>query len=277
MTTEPALELMRGATHPPTRADRMAGAMPWLFALLAVVILASTLPVLWIALTQDPGRHLSADYRLYMDATRSWLSSGSFYPAHQLAGPYPILDGDILYPPVALALFVPFTVLPAFLWWVIPVVGTAAMIAWHRPGPIAWPLMAICLAWEPTQIHLLSGNPGLWAMFAVALATRWPFAGPFVLLKPSLAPFALVGITHRMWWVGLAVFALLSLAFLPMWFDWLAVMRNGENRSGLLYSWQYAPMMLLPLIASWFSRRGGSPAARGSVLSRLRLSARASG
>lgn len=250
--------------------------MPWLFALLAVGIVASTLPVFWVALTQDPGRHVSTDYRLYMDATRSWLTSGTFYPAHQLAGPYPILDGDILYPPVALALFVPFLAFPPFLWWAIPVLGTAAMIAWHRPGPIAWPLMAICLAWEPTQIHLLSGNPGLWAMFAVALATRWPFAGPFVLLKPSLAPFALVGITHRSWWLGLAVFALLCLAFLPMWPDWVDVMRNGVNRSGLLYSWQYAPMMLLPLIASWFSRRAGAPARSGSVLSRLRLSARAS-
>lgn len=225
------------------------------FAGLAAIILVSTLPVFWIALTQDPGGHLGTDYRLYMDATRDWLATGTFYPPHQLAGPYPIEDGDILYPPVALWLFVPFTVIPWPVWWAVPVIGTAWVVWRHRPGPIAWPLIALCLAWEPTQIHLLSGNPGLWAMLATALATLFPVAGPFALLKPSLFPFALVGIRHRAWWVGLGVFALLSLALLPMWSDWITVMLNGENRSGALYSWQYAPMMLIPVIAAWRRRR----------------------
>lgn len=225
--------------------------MPWLFALLAVVIVAQSLPTFWIALTEDPGGHRGTDYRLYMDATREWMASGQFYLPHQLAGPYSIADGDVLYPPVALWLFVPFTFLPAVLWWAVPVAVTGWVVWHHRPGLIVWPLLALCLAWQPTQIHLLSGNPGLWVMMATALATIHPFAGPFALLKPSLAPFALVGIRARWWWRGLGVFALLSLAVLPMWADWLTTMRNQSNAGGLLYSWQYAPMMLIPLIARW--------------------------
>lgn len=230
--------------------------MPWLFALLAAGVVVRAIPTFWVALTVDPGDHLATDFDLYVEATRAWLASGQFYLPHQLAGPYGIAHGDVLYPPVALWLFVPFTVLPAVLWWAVPVWATGWVIWRHRPGPIAWPLLAICLAWEPTQIHLVSGNPGLWAMMATALATIYPIAGPFALLKPSLAPFALVGIRHRAWWVGLAVVGLLSLAVLPMWSDWLTVMRNQSNEGGLLYSWQYAPMMLLPLIAAAFSSRG---------------------
>ncbi len=56
---------------------------------------------------------MGTDYRTYMDATRVWLPGGSFYPAYELAGPYQIELGAVLYPPVALLLFVPFTVLPA--------------------------------------------------------------------------------------------------------------------------------------------------------------------
>ncbi|HLY13792.1 MAG TPA: hypothetical protein VKR24_05540, partial [Candidatus Limnocylindrales bacterium] len=45
------------------------------------------------------------DYRLYMDATTRWLHGGSYFDAYQLAGPYQISAGDILYPPFTLLLF----------------------------------------------------------------------------------------------------------------------------------------------------------------------------
>lgn len=223
------------------------------FAVVALLIVVPGLPEFWVALTLDPGDHMGTDYDLYMNAARRWLESGVFYDPYQLAGPYSIEDGlmPILYPPVVLWLLVPFTFLPWLLWWAIPVLGTAWIVWSWRPGIISWPLIAICLAWEPTHIHFMSGNPGLWAMFATALATRWPFAGPFALLKPSLFPFAAVGIRHRSWWLGLALFSLLSLAVLPMWFDWLTVLMNQSNDGGLLYSWQYAPMMLIPVLAWW--------------------------
>jgi len=243
---------VRSLDGTPTTLVRVA------FAAVALLIVVPGLPEFWLALTQDPGRHMGTDYDLYMEATRRWLASGVFYEPYQLAGPYSIESGAILYPPVALWLLVPFTFLPWLLWWAVPIVGTAWIVWTWRPGPISWPLIAICLAWEPTHIHLMSGNPGLWAMLATALATRWPVAGPFALLKPSLFPFAAVGIRHRSWWLGLGLFGLLSLAVLPMWFDWLTVLLNQSNAGGVLYSWQYAPMMLIPIIA-WAWRNPRQP------------------
>ena len=68
---------------------------------------------------------LAVDYQLYMDAARSWLADGTFYLPYQLAGPYLVTAGDVLYPPYSLVLFVPFTFLPAILWWAVPIAITA--------------------------------------------------------------------------------------------------------------------------------------------------------
>lgn len=250
MTRVAALSGAKGLTANQASFIRLA------FAALALLIVLPGLPEFWVALTQDPGDHMGTDYDLYMDVTRRWLATGVFYEPYQLTGPYSLEGGvmPVLYPPVALWLLVPFTVIPWPLWWAMPILGTAWIVWSWRPGPISWPLIAICLAWEPTHIHLMSGNPGLWAMLATALATRWAFAGPFALLKPSLFPFAAVGIRRRSWWLGLAVFSLLSLAVLPMWFDWLTALANQSNNGGFLYSWQAAPIMLIPLVA-WVTRK----------------------
>ena len=230
---------------------------PRLFAaVLTVGILLAQVPALLrVAATPDLNGYAGIDYRLYMDATRDWLATGQFYAPYQLAGPYPVLFGDILYPPVALWLFVPFTILPAFLWWSVPIGVTAAVIVSHRPRWMVWPILALCL-WGPVQIHVISGNPGLWAMMFVALSTRWPAFGPFAFIKASLGVFGLLGIRSRSWWLGLAVFCALSLAVLPMWFDWLTALLNSRSGGGLFYSWQEAPMMLMPIIA-WLARPGG--------------------
>jgi hypothetical protein len=78
------------------------------------------------------------DFELYVKAAQHWQESGSFYPAHQLSGPYNIAFGDILYPPYVLALLIPFTVIPAAVWWLIPIAVTAFVIAWWRPSGLAW-------------------------------------------------------------------------------------------------------------------------------------------
>lgn len=66
------------------------------------------------------GSVVGIDVDLYIDAARRWLATGQFYEAYQLNGSYQITLGDVLYPPVALVLFVPFVVLPGVLWWVVP-------------------------------------------------------------------------------------------------------------------------------------------------------------
>ena len=62
-------------------------------------------------------------------STEPWVGSSSRKVSttarHQLAGPYDVtLMTDVLYPPSALLLFVPFSILPIVLWWVVPIAIT---------------------------------------------------------------------------------------------------------------------------------------------------------
>jgi hypothetical protein len=223
---------------------------------LTIVILTAQIPALMAVMqTTDWNGYGATDYEIYMAATRRWLAGDSFYVPDQLSGPYSLALGHVLYPPIALWLFVPFTFLPAVLWWVIPLGVTTRMVWRLRPGPLAWPLMALSF-WQPVQIHLISGNPGIWMVMFLALALVYPGVAPFVLMKSSLGLFGLWGIRHRAWWYGFAVFCSMSIILLPLWFDWLCALLNQRGSGGLLYSWQEAPLMLVPLLA-WLTRPGG--------------------
>lgn len=224
------------------------------FALLSVVILASQAPVLLEAFGRpNVNGYAGVDYRLYMEASHRWLAGGPFYEQYQLVGPYPITPGDILYPPVALWLFAPFTFLPAILWWVVPL-GLTAIVVWRlRPGPISWPIMALCLAWPPTQVKIITGNPVIWSLAAVALGCLYRWPSVLVLLKPSLFPFALFGVRDRSWWTALGGLALISVPFGTMWVDWLRTVVDARG-GGIAYSIQEVPILLLPLVA-WACRR----------------------
>lgn len=196
---------------------------------------------------------LGWDYDLYRSATERWLGGGPFYEPYQLQGPYAIAHGDILYPPVAIWLFAPFTVLPSLLWWAVPAAIIVASVVRLRPGPLAWPLIALCLAWPPTLVKVAAGNPLIWVVAAMSVGVV--IAGPavFVLIKTSLAPFALWGINRRAWWLHLGALILMSLPFGAMWVDWATAIANSRG-GGLIYSWQEAPTVLLP-IAAWWGRR----------------------
>src|SRR4029077_2957645 len=103
----------------------------------------------------------------------------------------------------------------AVVWWAPPLGVGAAVVAALRPRPLTWPLVAFCLVNPTTLLKIWTGNPVIWSMAAMALAVVGAsrFAPPSVLLKPSLAPFALFGIRRRSWWAGAAVFVLLCLPF----------------------------------------------------------------
>lgn len=189
------------------------------------------------------------DYTLYMEATQRWLAGGPFYEPYQLSGPYPIQMGDVLYPPNGLFLFVPFTFLPAVLWWAIPL-GITAWAVWRmRPSPVAWPFIALCLFWPAFVARAVAGNPVMWVMAAVALGCLYKWPSIFVLLKPSLFPFALIGIRDRTWWIALAAWTVVSLPFGLMWLDWTRAVTNSTG-GGLLYSFQDIPILLLPVVAA---------------------------
>jgi hypothetical protein len=230
----------------------MTAGLWWFGAVLATAIIVGGM--WWSAIrTGFAVPAFAIDYNLYRTAAERWLSGDGFYLAYQLAGPYSIYGHlPILYPPTVLALLIPFTVLPAVLWWAIPTAIVAGVLRYHRTRPAALLVIAGLLAWPTTSVYLLwTGNPVLWACTFLALATIRPGLAPLVLLKPTLGPFALWGIGHREWWVGLAVFALLSAAFLPMWVDYATVIRNSDG--GLLYSLWNVPLMLVPVVG-WLGR-----------------------
>jgi hypothetical protein len=203
---------------------------------------------------------LGLDHRNLMEATDRWLSGGPFYAPYQLDGPYVIGDHDlspVLYPPPWLLLFVPFALLPGMLWWIVPIAITLTVVVYHRPRAIVWPMLALLIAFPQTLWNAAAGNTSMWVTAAIAVGT---VTGPWALLaalKPSLlVPFALIGIWRRSWWVGLAILAAVSLLFVPLWLDYLVVMRNTLARTSAAYGLNQLPMAMIPVIAWLGTSRG---------------------
>jgi hypothetical protein len=198
----------------------------------------------------DPGGAIGVDFRLYVDyGARRWLHGDGFYWPQQVAGPYLVHSlPSLLYPPVILLILVPFTVLPAPLYWLIPGALLAGAIIRLRPAPWALATMTLLGSMGEVQGPIFWGTPVIWLVPAVAwgFILGWP-AG-IVLLKPTLAPFALVGLhRRRRFALGMVGLAALSLPFLPLWFDWLAAMRNSDL--DLAYGWTQVFLLLVPLVA----------------------------
>ena len=205
------------------------------------------------------------DFGLYVRGAQRFLDTGTPYAPTQLEGPYPIFGEIFLYPPIALALMVPFVWLPAPLWWLMP----AAVLVWAmwtwKPSPWAWPVLAACLAWPRTLGAIVAGNTDLWiaAFLAAGLVRGWPLA--FVVLKPTVAPLVLFGAKRwRQALPGVAIVAVLSLLALPLWPQYLTSLANLDDPSPrLLYSLPSLPLLLVPVVA-WLSRLrdpevGGQP------------------
>lgn len=234
--------------------DIAALALTALFLGLLVRDLVPLLPNL------DPAK-IAVDYHLYLDATQRAVNGSFYYLPYQLQGPYEAFPGVILYPPTFILVMLPFLVLPWFLYWALPI-GAVAYAAWRlRPRVIAWPAIAMCLWWPDTTTTVVAGNPALLAVGALALGTVWGWPGVLVLLKPSLAPFALFGAWRRSWWVALGALVLVSVPFGAMWLDYVVVLQNARHPLGLLYNLPQVPTMLLP-IAIWAGRRRAEPAQR---------------
>jgi hypothetical protein len=227
---------------------------------LAMILSAIVLGV-GVAILAGNGRmihdQLGVDYALYLARTRSWLAGTGFYLPYQLAGPYDVEMGASLYPPVAILLFFPFLLLPAPLWWIVPMALVAYAVARLRPRPWTWPLMAICLAWPTTLAGLVYGNPTMWAAAFVAAGAVWRWPAALVVFKPTLLPFALIGVRSRAFWLVAGLVALASLAFLPMDLDYVSVVLNA--RGNLVYLLGALPMVVLPVIA-WLGRTMPEPA-----------------
>lgn len=209
-----------------------------------VVLELAWMALVFIALLDSPSFGL--DYRLHMEATRRMLATGTPYLDWQLNAPYAIGHGAILYPPTAFALFLPFLILPAAAWWAIPITVAIVAMLRHRPPLWTWPLTVGLFCLEKSLNAYVFGNPTMWLVAGVAAGTvlGWPFA--LVLLKPTFAPLALLGVFHRSWWVSLLAMGIASLVFGRMWLDWIAVVGNSDVT--LTYNLPGLPVVLAPLI-----------------------------
>jgi hypothetical protein len=241
----------------PKRTQQTAAGLPLdakkLPQLIAGAVVAG-LAVMAILVSLSSRTDLGIDYGFYRDVGARFLEDGTYYLPHQLAGPYPVtLMVDVLYPPAALLLFVPFVWLPAVLWWAIPL-GILGYVVWsYRPGPWTW-LTILCLAaWPRTVGAIMFGNTDMWVAAGIAGGLRWGWPVALVALKPVFLPFAVIGIRDRWTWVvGLG----LLVVSLPMLADYITAMRNVQT-SAIQYSIGSMPFALLPIVASLGATRGG--------------------
>jgi hypothetical protein len=224
------------------RRDRTDAAL----RIVAICIVTVTLAGWGIALVSATdwfARSFAIDFGIYMDAVDRWLATGGWYQERQLHGPYPIELGDVLYPPVLLYLLVPFRIL---VWR-------------HRPAPWAWVAIALCMAWPYSPAKFVFGNPVIWATAAVALGTIWHWPAALAIVKPTIIPFALVGIRDRRWWYVVVALGVASLPVLALTLLYPQVLLDAQTnpvdgRGGPFYSVTEFPLVAVGLIA-WLGRR----------------------
>jgi hypothetical protein len=209
---------------------------------------------------------LAIDYWTWVDAGHRFLTTGTPYQPFQ-AAPYTVLpepfrlppDVPFMYPPPFALVCAALTAVPGVLWWAVPfgIVGWC-LYRW-RPAPWTWPLLALGLASQQLASHVMVGGTSMWMVALVFAGLRWGWPAVLIVLKPSLAPFALVGIRRRSWWVAVPVMGAVSLVMLPLWPVYLEAMRNAADLEWW-YSLADVPIMCVPLVA-WMGR-GGDRAVR---------------
>ena len=213
------------------------------------LLLIAAAEFVWLWRYIDSQDSLGVDLNYYREIAQRWLDTGVWYTDRQLAGPYETQTlVDNLYPPHALYLFLPWIVQPIFpLWWLLPF-GMLGLVIWRmRPRRWFWLVFALILALPKTPVAILYGNSDLWVLFFASAGVLWGWPGVFATFKPSMGPFALVGIHRRSWWIAAAVLAVLTLPQLQLWVLWPSVVLNSS--ATLEYSLAAYPFMTLPLVA----------------------------
>ena len=220
-------------------------------ATIVLLVLAAYEVVLQAQLMQP--QQWGEDYRFYRSVGERWVQTGEIYRPYQLTGPYDnIVNDSVLYPPPAVLWFAPFVVLPALAWWVLPLGTIAVQVARQRPAPWSWPLLALILIWPRTLGGILFGNSDMWIAGALAAGALLGWPGAFAMLKPTVAPLALVFIRDRRFWLGVLAFGVVSLLFLGRWTEYLAAIRNVRALP-LSYSLLNVPIVAAPVLV-WLAR-----------------------
>jgi hypothetical protein len=235
------------------RAIRQRAASPWSKPLAVgatLLILVFVGFEMYVLLQPNWAGLWHQDRTIYHDRALQWLSGTPWYYPEQVAGPYEVLQGHILYPPTALIWLVPGALMPDVVWFLLPIVVIAGVVAYHRPAFWAWPILALCLVHPETLRIVVSGTPTTWIAMFAAIGTVWRPAFALVFLKPSLFPVGFIGAPSRGWLVMVAVLAVISLAMLPMWIDYAHALLNARGSlATIFYSVKDLPIVLLPVVA----------------------------
>jgi hypothetical protein len=229
---------------------------PVWFGLTAVLLALAAVEAVVLFRIIDEQDAVGVDLEYFLFVAQRWLDTGVYYTADQLAGPFQVETlVTNLYPPHALYLFVPFTVLPALLWWAVPLAVIAYVVCWCRPAMWSWPILALIVLFPKTLNQVIYGNTDMWIAAFIAGGVRWAWPATLVTIKPSLLFFAVIGIRSRSWWVAAGILALLSLPLIGLWLQYPTVMLNSSAR--FWYSFGNLPFFVLPLVAWMGSRRRG--------------------
>jgi len=186
----------------------------------------------WLALAFIPAHRenfwIGMDYGYYRDVGVQWLHTGEMSLPSQLAGGYVMHTmTDVMYPPNALLLFVPFAFLPAVVWWVAPIAILAFVVAGWSPAPWARLAAALLLLYPTSAFAYVLGNSSIWTAAFLAAGLRWGWPVALLAIKPSIAPLGILLMRRRSAWLGAVVLAAASLVWLPLWFDYVVAMRNA--------------------------------------------------
>jgi hypothetical protein len=221
-----------------------------------MLLIAFAFEVAFLYRVIDDQTAVGVDHRFYVDVARRWLDTGVFYTDRQLSGPYQTQTlVDNLYPPHALYLFIPFTVLPWFLWWVLPLGLMAYVVWWCRPQPWGLAVIAMLLLYPKSPNLIIYGNTDMWVGAAVAAGVRWGWPATLASFKPSLIFFGILGIATRAWWIAAALIVAVSLPFASVWQLYPTIMGNSSSKPW--YSFADIPFLLIPIAAWLFSSYRG--------------------
>jgi hypothetical protein len=225
----------------------------WLLAALLVGLLAAEAVAFVEIIDRGSELYLGMDYLFYRDLGVRWLADGQWYLPFQFA-PHEFTNMvSNVYPPSALPLFVGAAVMPWIVWWAVPIAVLGFTLYRWRPSPWAWVAILVLMMWPRSIGGYLYGNTTMWTSAGLAAGLAWGWPVVLLAIKPSVAPFALLALRHRSAWVAGLVVAVLSLPMLPLWLDYLTVMRN-QTSTHLVVILGDVPLMLVPLVA-WWGRR----------------------
>jgi hypothetical protein len=200
------------------------------------------------------GYGLGADGFFYIDLGRRWLETGQWYLPHQFE-PHTVTNMvDNVYPPTALPLFVAGAIAPWPLWWIVPIAVLGYCIWRWQPSPWAWVAIVLLLMWPRSIGGYLYGNTTMWTTAALAAGLMWGWPVALLAIKPSVVLFGVFALGRRSAWIGGITFLAATIVMLPLWLDYLNVLRQTTDTV-----WHVAlfeiPAMLIPVIAWLGSQR----------------------